>query len=857
MSGPLDRLARPLETGFSVLYANNTLDVRNTLMDSDDELFAGESGPAVKHGRGRFQPRAKPRPSKGTILAVASSIPSNTEEKTIIEASLSLDTTQILQPADNRWTKPSISKVKEPLKSNGDSLSQDPIMDDNLKSQVVNPSSEAVARRDDVCSGDVLPMKVETLAKQTSIYTDTEHLVQPIDVTNRDYRMTDPVGLSLAAVEIGGSEEQLKGNDGFGNAIHSEVTVSVGCGDLHSSFEKPAGDLFVGFKCVTNYLSPSTNEMEKPAIGDLENVDGGENGGIQGRSCFSASEASEFDASQAEICADLFMVQDPVTCRETCISKCDVVVSVEDGRMETEVQQSRASSDLETDFISGATVASGWHAGKFKPKPKLRAGKENSNISMTNADAVDSVMQPPTVQYVSSESQYVSEGSFSVFPPDHMFDYTSVDLGYIIPPQESMDSEFPMNEELTNLAETYHADNTTLGDVQTEDVCGMTENQSSVGRERKVSTASNLSQRSNESSLVGGEYKGGKSSKNRKKRVATPQLVDEPDDETHDGFTADPLSSNVDEDVGIGEHRVESKAQKKRAPRKSKKPVTENGKPVRRGKKSNEASDQSTKEPPKKFSHSTRRNRRRVSKELLETPEDEIDPRKVPMKDLILLAEYRERLAVESKEAKTSTRSSTNQSTENPCDEDTHSGEETFASEQGIGYTGNQATRRVQSSLHFNYQSFMKKTPTVRWPKQDTELFYEAIGQFGTDLTMIQQLFPGRTRQQIKLKFKKEERKQPLKLNEALTNRSKDHSHFEKLIEQLREIAAQARQDSNGEEPIDIPGEEEVEELATEINDEAEKVKQDEDGEADVAAVGSPLKSDDEDDIFSSYNSVF
>lgn len=35
-----------------------------------------------------------------------------------------------------------------------------------------------------------------------------------------------------------------------------------------------------------------------------------------------------------------------------------------------------------------------------------------------------------------------------------------------------------------------------------------------------------------------------------------------------------------------------------------------------------------------------------VSKELLETPEDEIDPQKVPMKDLILLAEYRERLVV-------------------------------------------------------------------------------------------------------------------------------------------------------------------------------------------------------------------
>lgn len=35
-----------------------------------------------------------------------------------------------------------------------------------------------------------------------------------------------------------------------------------------------------------------------------------------------------------------------------------------------------------------------------------------------------------------------------------------------------------------------------------------------------------------------------------------------------------------------------------------------------------------------------------VNKELLQTPEDEIDPQKVPMKDLILLAEYKERLAV-------------------------------------------------------------------------------------------------------------------------------------------------------------------------------------------------------------------
>ena len=35
-----------------------------------------------------------------------------------------------------------------------------------------------------------------------------------------------------------------------------------------------------------------------------------------------------------------------------------------------------------------------------------------------------------------------------------------------------------------------------------------------------------------------------------------------------------------------------------------------------------------------------------VDKALLETPEDEIDFQKVPLRDLILLAEYRERMAV-------------------------------------------------------------------------------------------------------------------------------------------------------------------------------------------------------------------
>lgn len=59
-------------------------------------------------------------------------------------------------------------------------------------------------------------------------------------------------------------------------------------------------------------------------------------------------------------------------------------------------------------------------------------------------------------------------------------------------------------------------------------------------------------------------------------------------------------------------------------------------------------------------------------------------------------------------------------------EEDYHNEDETFASEQDNGSFGDPATDRVQPRVHFfNYQSFMKKTPTVRWSKQETELFYE------------------------------------------------------------------------------------------------------------------------------------
>ncbi|XP_078168545.1 uncharacterized protein LOC144563050 [Carex rostrata] len=50
---------------------------------------------------------------------------------------------------------------------------------------------------------------------------------------------------------------------------------------------------------------------------------------------------------------------------------------------------------------------------------------------------------------------------------------------------------------------------------------------------------------------------------------------------------------------------------------------------------------------------------------------------------------------------------------------------------------------------------------------------------------MIQQLFPNRTRHQIKLKFKSEDKKHPTRVRDAITHRLTDNSQFEKVIEIL------------------------------------------------------------------------
>ncbi|VFQ80224.1 unnamed protein product [Cuscuta campestris] len=278
-------------------------------------------------------------------------------------------------------------------------------------------------------------------------------------------------------------------------------------------------------------------------------------------------------------------------------------------------------------------------------------------------------------------------------------------------------------------------------------------------------------------------------------------------------------SPKIDEDEHIDEEiQVENESQKKRARKQSKK-KTDNEEdqenPSVKRKKTKDKTEKVTKEKPKKFAHTTRQKRRTLDKVLLETPEDEIDFRRVPIKDLILLAEHKERLAKNTP----ATASQIPQVNPRVEEEDTFS----FREDDDAEAFGEQATEVEDSTIYFNNQTYMERTPRVRWSKEDTELFYEAIRQVGSNFSMIQQLFPGRTRTQIRLKYKKEEQQHPSRILDALTTRANDHSHLEQIIKRLKEMAAEENQ--NGEDfdaSVDLAGEEEGEKEEPEVENNEE-----------------------------------
>jgi transcription factor TFIIIB component B'' len=67
--------------------------------------------------------------------------------------------------------------------------------------------------------------------------------------------------------------------------------------------------------------------------------------------------------------------------------------------------------------------------------------------------------------------------------------------------------------------------------------------------------------------------------------------------------------------------------------------------------------------------------------------------------------------------------------------------------------------------------SYMRPSKALgpnHWDDEDTEKFYKYLKMFGTDFETISHMFPGRNRRQVKLKFNREEKQRPNRVNAAI-----------------------------------------------------------------------------------------
>ena len=75
-------------------------------------------------------------------------------------------------------------------------------------------------------------------------------------------------------------------------------------------------------------------------------------------------------------------------------------------------------------------------------------------------------------------------------------------------------------------------------------------------------------------------------------------------------------------------------------------------------------------------------------------------------------------------------------------------------------------TRRV------NAGTWLKREKTETWTQDDISLLYQGLRMFGTDFEIIAKMFPLRSRRQIKLRYNKEERIDPVRLKQALSGKT-------------------------------------------------------------------------------------
>ncbi|KAM0839400.1 hypothetical protein ACQ4PT_060335 [Festuca glaucescens] len=284
--------------------------------------------------------------------------------------------------------------------------------------------------------------------------------------------------------------------------------------------------------------------------------------------------------------------------------------------------------------------------------------------------------------------------------------------------------------------------------------------------------------------------------RNRRKEVGVSEHIT---DDIFDEEYAEPSAAEQDNDSGDeytgGEKQKPQRKSREKDPNKapvkgsrrtSKNSTTE--KPAQQSQQKNKSEGQSrgrkralkdalTEQPEKKLTHRIRQKRTKVSEvqTLLAKPDHEIDRMKLSVMHLRLLQEARERI-----QSKTipSGPSSSNQSSLYGDTDDFDPFGDNYANDR----TENDAS---ENGIKLNYHSYMNRKTRARWTKSDTDLFYQGLQQFGSDFAMIQQLFPDKSRDQVRQKFKSEEKKHPMQVHDAILHRSKDNVYLKQVIKQL------------------------------------------------------------------------
>lgn len=647
---------------------------------------------------------------------------------------------------------------------------------------------------------------VESSAKDSA----SDEVFQPNDIV--DKQLDVPIGSSLTNNETAGTKEtttfenqHLDGNltvddkevmDSSG-AQYSETVVSKSSEVEHLSI-----DASLRVQSSENNIVQSTYAANLPLDMPTLNASGAQNADkISSLPEIAFSSASPFRPCTQT--ADLSMpstYQDSGYYREATVTSDagELWISIEEG--------AEGFSCLEDGDIMGETpTASGQRPVKFQPKPKTQIGRKKD------------------APQLSSENQQ-ADGDGSIYAEE------PTASGLL---NAKLDGGFPSNPTTTQPGSVVYEDADSWMAQNLPEQCG----EQGKGM---PSDALNCSDRS----LDGGTGSLGS-------------------DATEDGYEINDGATRVRDNSNAeacdqaatsgGENYLGNEKSKKKRSRKSKKPTSENDESGKKKCKIDKVPDQSTAVPPKKVPRAPRR-KRIVNKALLEAAEDELDLQKVPIRDLIILADYKERQA--KKDAAAVQPSLVNERTDNTLSEEPlydDYGNPLDYDQDGDSYDNPSTSAALKDTSYLNYHSYMDKSKTtkVRWSKEETELFYQGIREFGSDFLMIQKLhFPGRTRHQIKLKYKKEERENPDTLHAALNGRAKDLSHFEILAQRLQKEAAAEKEAENQMSDEDNP----TSPAGDEDNPTGPAKPDEESAAADevlnTAQNGSPAKSyDDEDDF--------